>query len=146
MTWTFQRMSRSSLLSGIDRPCLSGREHDPSHGHRRLRAEPRPVMRGLYAWSGSIAIELGRCQIQLGTPRGKRGPRLTDRSWGRCFEDPIEVDGHELVALRDASEYIAALLKKEHEVPEWRAAMEALLRVVERGGPTLFARIASCGH
>jgi hypothetical protein len=33
------------------------------------------------------------------------------------------------------------LPKKEHEAAEWRAAMEALLLVVERGGPTLFARI-----
>lgn len=36
---------------------------------------------------------------------------------------------------------IAALPKKEHDQPEWRAAMGALLLVVERGGPTMFARI-----
>jgi hypothetical protein len=41
----------------------------------------------------------------------------------------------------ESAEFIAALPKKEHDLPEWRAAMEALLPVVERGGPTLFARI-----
>lgn len=40
-----------------------------------------------------------------------------------------------------AGEYVAALPKKEPDAPEWRAAMEALLLVVELGGPTLFARI-----
>ncbi|WP_426608987.1 hypothetical protein [Bradyrhizobium sp. McL0616] len=63
------------------------------------------------------------------------------KGWARPFEDLIEVDGRELVTLLDAGQYIAALPKKEHDVPEWRAAMEALLSVVERGGPTLFARI-----
>jgi hypothetical protein len=46
-----------------------------------------------------------------------------------------------LVTLLEAGEYIAALPKKEHEAAEWRAAMEALLLVVERGGPTMMARI-----
>nr|WP_271566073.1 hypothetical protein [Bradyrhizobium sp. CCBAU 11386] len=34
-----------------------------------------------------------------------------------------------------------SLPKKEHDASEWRAAMEALLLVVERGGSTTFARI-----
>ena len=46
-----------------------------------------------------------------------------------------------MVTLRDAGEYIAALPKKEHAAPEWQAAMQALILLVERGGPTLFARI-----
>ncbi|MET3970207.1 hypothetical protein ACT4MK_26095 [Bradyrhizobium barranii] len=33
------------------------------------------------------------------------------------------------------------LPKKEHNTTEWRAAMEALLLALERGGPTMFARI-----
>jgi hypothetical protein len=37
--------------------------------------------------------------------------------------------------------YIADLSKAMHDRPEWQAAAEALLLVVERGGPTLFARI-----
>lgn len=63
------------------------------------------------------------------------------KGWGRPFEGPIKVGGRELVTLRDAGEYVAALPKKEHGAPEWRAAMEALLLVAELGGPTLFARI-----
>jgi hypothetical protein len=31
--------------------------------------------------------------------------------------------------------------KKETELPEWRAAIEALMLVVELGGPTMFAEI-----
>lgn len=62
------------------------------------------------------------------------------KGWARPFEDPINVDGRELVTLRDAGEYIAKLPKKEHGAPEWQAAMEALILVAERGGPTLFAR------
>ncbi|WP_038967211.1 hypothetical protein [Bradyrhizobium diazoefficiens] len=63
------------------------------------------------------------------------------KGWGRPFEEPIEVDGRSLATLREAGEYIAALPKREHDAPEWRGAMEALLLVVERGGPTMFARI-----
>jgi hypothetical protein len=66
---------------------------------------------------------------------------MTGQGWGRLFEEPIRIDGADLVTLRDAGEYIAALPKKEHEAPEWRAAMETLLLVVERGGPTMMARI-----
>jgi len=63
------------------------------------------------------------------------------KGWGLPFEEPIEIDSRKLVTLRDAGEYIAGLPTNEHDAPEWRAAMEALLLVVERGGPTLFARI-----
>jgi hypothetical protein len=31
--------------------------------------------------------------------------------------------------------------KTEHDAPEWQAAMEALILVAERNGPTMFARI-----
>jgi hypothetical protein len=37
--------------------------------------------------------------------------------------------------------YIAALPKAEHAAPEWQAAIEALILVVDLGGPTMFARI-----
>ncbi|WP_245284375.1 hypothetical protein [Bradyrhizobium sp. WSM2254] len=66
---------------------------------------------------------------------------MTDRGWGRPFDEPVKAPGRVLGTLLDAGEYIAALPKKEHNAPEWRAAMEALLLVVERGGPTMFARI-----
>jgi len=34
--------------------------------------------------------------------------------------------------------------QREHMAPEWQAAMEALILVATLGGPTMFARIASC--
>jgi hypothetical protein len=43
--------------------------------------------------------------------------------------------------LRDAALYITKLPKAEHDADEWQAAMEALLLVAERNGPTMFARI-----
>jgi hypothetical protein len=52
------------------------------------------------------------------------------------------VGGRKLLTLRDAGEYIAALPKKDHDAPEWQAAMEALILVAESGGPTMFARIS----
>ncbi|WP_342739552.1 hypothetical protein [Bradyrhizobium sp. B117] len=45
------------------------------------------------------------------------------------------------MTLRDAGECIAALPKKEHDAPEWQAAMEALILVAENGGPVIKARI-----
>ena len=76
---------------------------------------------------------------------GNRG-RVTGRGWKRPFDEPIEVGGRKLVTLLEAGEYITALPKKEHEAAEWRAAMEALLLVVERGGPTCSLASASCAR
>jgi hypothetical protein len=65
-----------------------------------------------------------------------------DKGWRRRFDDPIPLPrGRQLVTLQDAGTYITKLPKAEHEAPEWRAAMESLLLVVELGGPTMFARI-----
>jgi hypothetical protein len=50
-------------------------------------------------------------------------------------------DGRKLVVLRDAANYITALPAKDVALPEWQAAIEALILVVELGGPTMFARI-----
>lgn len=48
--------------------------------------------------------------------------------WDQAFDEPIALPGRQpLRTLRDA--------------PEWQAAMEALLLVAERDGPTMFARI-----
>jgi hypothetical protein len=43
--------------------------------------------------------------------------------------------------LKDAAAYITKLPEAEHSAPEWQAAMEALILVAERGGPTMLARI-----
>ena len=67
---------------------------------------------------------------------------MTDRGWQRAFDDPIELpDGRTLVTLHDAATYITALPKKEAAEPEWQAAIEALMLVVEHSGPMMFARI-----
>lgn len=63
------------------------------------------------------------------------------KGWGRPFDEPIKVDGRELVTLRDAGHYIASLPAPTQKRPEWQAAAEVLLLVVERGGPTMMARI-----
>ena len=63
-------------------------------------------------------------------------------SWKRRFDDPIVLpDGHRLVTLQDAGTYITKLPKAEHEAPEWQAAMECLILVAEKNGPTMMARI-----
>ncbi|MET4513767.1 hypothetical protein [Bradyrhizobium sp. I1.7.5] len=59
---------------------------------------------------------------------------MTERGWGRRFEDPIRTGDRVLVTLLDAGEYIVARPKKEHAVPEWQAAMEALILAAEGGG------------
>ncbi|TQF29155.1 hypothetical protein [Bradyrhizobium sp. UNPA324] len=63
--------------------------------------------------------------------------------WQRAFDDPIPLPGgRKLITLRDAATYITKLPKQEHDAPEWQAAIEALMLVVDLGGPTMFARIA----
>ena len=61
---------------------------------------------------------LGRASSRIPLPRGRR-----------------------LVSLEDAGTYITKLPKAEHEAAEWQVAMEALILVATRGGPTMFARI-----
>jgi hypothetical protein len=62
--------------------------------------------------------------------------------WSREFDDPIPLSkGRRLVTLKDAGNYITKLPKVEHMTPEWQAAMEALILVATRGGPTMLARI-----
>jgi hypothetical protein len=63
-------------------------------------------------------------------------------TWSRELEEPIVLpEGRTLATLRDAGEHIGALPKKEHDAPEWHAAMQALILVAESGGPTMLARI-----
>ncbi|MGY3496696.1 hypothetical protein [Bradyrhizobium sp. USDA 4502] len=66
---------------------------------------------------------------------------MIDRGWERAFDDPILLPaGTKLITLRDAATYITKLPKREHDAPEWQAAIEALM-LVARGGPTMLARI-----
>ena len=67
---------------------------------------------------------------------------IPQSSWGREFIEPISLpDGRMLVSLRDAASYITTLSESEANAPEWQAAIEALMLVVELNGPTMFARI-----
>ena len=109
--------------------------------------EPRSLARPV----AGAAPTCGR--TSTGSAKGHRwhglsvtGGRVTGRGWKRPFDEPIEVGGRKLVTLLEAGEYITALPKKEHEAAEWRAAMEALLLVVERGGPTCSLASASCAR
>lgn len=46
-----------------------------------------------------------------------------------------------LRTLGDAGHHIAGLPKAVHDAEQWQTAMQALLLVAERGGPTMLARI-----
>ena len=72
----------------------------------------------------------------------RRAGVISDRGWSREFDDPIVLpEGEKLRTLRDAATYVTGLPKKEAALPEWQTAIEALMLVAERGGPTMFARI-----
>ena len=63
-------------------------------------------------------------------------------SWSRAFEDPIPLPrGRQLVTLKDAAAYIMKLPKAEQNLGEWQAAIECLILVAEKNGPTMMARI-----
>jgi hypothetical protein len=62
--------------------------------------------------------------------------------WSNRFYDPIPRDrSGRLVTLEDATKYIQRLPEAEQQLEEWRNAVEALLLVVDRNGPTMMARI-----
>jgi hypothetical protein len=57
-------------------------------------------------------------------------------SWSRKLDEPIPLpDGRTLVSLHDAANFITALSKEEVALPEWQAAIEALMLVVEQKRP-----------
>ncbi len=63
-------------------------------------------------------------------------------SWDQKFFEPIPLPrGKPLITLRDAAALHHKLPKAEHDAKEWQAAMEALLLVAERNGPTMFPQI-----
>lgn len=63
-------------------------------------------------------------------------------TWSRRFEDPIALpNGKNLITLREAGSYIAALPKAKQQLPHWQAATEALLMAAHGRGPLLHARV-----
>jgi hypothetical protein len=67
---------------------------------------------------------------------------MAAKGWKRRFDEPIALpDGRQLLTLHDAATYVTGLPKKEAALPEWQAAIEALMLVADLGGPTMFARV-----
>ena len=72
----------------------------------------------------------------------RRAGVISDRGWSREFDDPIVLpEGEKLRTPQDAATHVTVLPKKEAALPEWQAAIEALILVADLGGPTMFARI-----
>jgi hypothetical protein len=68
---------------------------------------------------------------------------MSERSsgWDLEFDEPIALErGGKLVTLRNATNYITALPANEAALPEWQAAIVALILVADLSGPTMFAR------
>jgi hypothetical protein len=62
--------------------------------------------------------------------------------WSTEFDDPIVLpDGRQLLTLKDAADYIAALPQKISGLPKWQLAIETLM-LCSRDGPSKLARIA----
>jgi hypothetical protein len=62
--------------------------------------------------------------------------------WLRKFENPISLSkSRTLITLQDAGTYITKVKKAGHIAPELQAAMQALILVATRDGPTMLPRI-----
>jgi hypothetical protein len=86
------------------------------------------------------AMPSTRRGCRLGSTR--RANVISARGCSRKFDDPIALPGgRALLTLMDAGNYIAKLPKAEHSADEWQAAMECLILVAEKGGPTMMARV-----
>jgi len=57
--------------------------------------------------------------------------------WKRPFADPIPLPGGRQLV----TGYIMKLPKAEQNLGEWQAAIECLILVAEKNGPTMMARI-----
>jgi hypothetical protein len=80
--------------------------------------------------------------VRPGPPDEDHLCRNAHRWRGARFDDPIALPGgRTLLTLHNAATHITGLPKKESALPEWQAAIEALMLVADRGGPTMFARI-----
>ena len=62
--------------------------------------------------------------------------------WKRPFANPIPLPGgRQLITLEDAAGDIMKLPKAEQNLGEWQAAIECLILVAEKNGPTMMVRI-----
>jgi len=101
-----------------------------------------PLLRSWCALPGLQRDQRQRCAADAGRLQDRgRQRRLAALSWSTPFADPILLPGgRELVTLKDAATYITGLPKKESALPEWQAAIEALM-LCSRGGDPMVARI-----
>jgi hypothetical protein len=77
-----------------------------------------------------------------GRHRQKGPAALSAKGWARAFDQPIRAGRRELVTLRDAGEYIAALPVKEARALHWQVAMQCLIDAADRDGILMLADIA----
>lgn len=64
-------------------------------------------------------------------------------TWSKPFEEPIKVDGQEIVTLRDAIAWLAKKVPKaRHNDPDVQLAARLVEDVAERGGISMLAEIA----
>ena len=58
--------------------------------------------------------------------------------WSARFDDPIPIPGRKpLRTLRDEAKFLMGLSRVERIQPHWLDAIEAVILVVERNGPTM---------
>ncbi len=62
-------------------------------------------------------------------------------AWARPFDDPILLDGRELLTLRDAADFIMKLPKAEQDLEEWQTATGCLIGAAEGRDFLMHARI-----
>jgi hypothetical protein len=62
-------------------------------------------------------------------------------AWARPFDDPILLDGRELLTLRDAADFIMKLPKAEQDLEEWQTAIGCLIGAAEGRDFVMHARI-----
>lgn len=63
-------------------------------------------------------------------------------SWERPFDQPIPLpSGAPARTLRDVANYIKKLPQSEHDLPEWRLAIQMVIDAAEDPGPMMFAKV-----
>jgi len=88
------------------------------------------------------STENRRSSSKMIPPAESSKTMVADTGSQRGFEDSIVLpDGRQLVTFRHAADYITSLPEQQIDLPDWQAAMQALL-LVHESGPAMLARIA----
>src|SRR5258708_19276110 len=75
------------------------------------------------------------------TPAPSYSPDGSDGLEASLRQSDPAAGGRQLVTLEDAAGYIMKLPKAEQNLGEWQTAIECLILVAEKNGPTMMARI-----